>query len=206
MVLSGNIPVDLGSPCRQVTRIKMCTVTVFFAVNLILIRITLFNQINAALLDLSHGENIKIVYPRLIERTVRKRRHIERNIYYEENENLKIIEIADFSLQLNSESEGNFLVAPGMKTEWIGFDGAKNMREPMKCDYHSGVVRGLESTSKAAGGISHFLQPLEEASGAHIIYNRMSNNRIETDVKNGKNENHLIPRKRIKIAGCGLHF
>lgn len=164
----------------------MCnTAWVFNVLAANLIFLSLFEQICAEL-DLSHAKNSRIVYPRIVEKTVRKRRDVHRNMYYEESDNIKIVEVADLSIQLDTASEGSFLVAPDAKTEWIGFDGTRNLRETKKCDYHSGVVQGMENVSIAAvtlcgssvtayfniDGVPHFMQPLNETTGTHLLYNR----------------------------------
>ncbi|XP_018568687.1 A disintegrin and metalloproteinase with thrombospondin motifs 3 [Anoplophora glabripennis] len=167
----------------------MCnTAWVFNVLAVNLIFLSLFQQIRADL-DLRRIKNTQIVYPRVVEKTVRKRRDVHRNMYYEESDNIKIVEVAGLNIQLDSESEASFLVAPGIKTEWIGYDGTRNLRETKKCDYHSGVVQGTERISRAAvtlcgpsvtayfniDGVPHFVQPLNETTGVHVLYNSKNN-------------------------------
>lgn len=166
--------------------LEMCnTAWVFNILAANLIFLSPYQRISAEL-DLRYAENTQIVYPKVIEKPVRRRRDVHRNMYYEESGNAKIIEVAGLSIQLDSGSEGSFLVAPGLKTEWIGSDGGRSLRETKKCDYHSGVVRGTEKISTAAvtlcghsvtayfnvGGVPHFMQPLNDSGTAHVLYNR----------------------------------
>lgn len=153
----------------------------------ILVANLIFLSLASAELDFIYAENMQIVYPKVIEKVVRRRRDVHRDMYYEEPDKIKIVEVAGLKIRLDSESESGFLVAPDLRTEWIGSDGIKYLRATKKCDYYSGVVQGTERISKAAvtlcgpaitayfniGGVPHFMQPLNDSGTAHVLYNRL---------------------------------
>ncbi|XP_015839228.1 A disintegrin and metalloproteinase with thrombospondin motifs 2 isoform X1 [Tribolium castaneum] len=123
----------------------------------------------------------EIVYPRIFERTIRVRRDIYSNVYTEESTTLKMMEVGDWTLELNSES--NLVVAPALRAEWVDSDGNVTFKDLSQCDYKLGVVRSLETLSRAAvtlcgryvigyiavGDLVFFLQPTNGTQGEHRL-------------------------------------
>lgn len=135
------------------------------------------------LVDLSHATHTQIVHPRIItDRTIRRRRDIYSNIYIEESSGFKVVEIGDWSIELNSID--NLLIRPGLQAEWISSNEKSSLKVIQQCNYKLGTVRAFETSSRAAiavcnsqitgyvkiGDLMYFLQPLNGSNDAHILY------------------------------------
>lgn len=123
----------------------------------------------------------EIVYPRIFEKTIRRRRDIYSSVYTKESTKLKMMEVGDWTLELNSES--NLVVAPALQAEWVASNGNITFKD-LQCDYKLGVVSSLETSSRAAvtlcgrhvigyiavGDLVFFLQPTNGSEGEHQLY------------------------------------
>ncbi|XP_056648197.1 A disintegrin and metalloproteinase with thrombospondin motifs 2-like isoform X3 [Diorhabda sublineata] len=124
-------------------------------------------------LDLTYAEDVHSVFPRM------EVKRIKRSLG---DGDVKVVKLGDWSLEL--ESQGNLVLAPGLKTEWYKFNNVPILEEPKKCNYHMGVVKGMKGSSKAAvsicntlfrgyfevGNVVNFFEPLDEKTGEHVIY------------------------------------
>ncbi|KAF5281477.1 hypothetical protein FQA39_LY17770 [Lamprigera yunnana] len=131
-------------------------------------------------IDLSYSTDFEVVHPRVVEVFRRNRRDINKNIYFDEENKFKIVELGDWILQLNTNS---FFLSNELITEWI-FGSSKKRHGVKNCDHNRGFVKGLESTTNVAvticdseltgfilvSGAVYFIQPLENSSNLHIIY------------------------------------
>ncbi|KAF5303503.1 hypothetical protein FQR65_LT08202 [Abscondita terminalis] len=108
-------------------------------------------------IDLSHASDFEIVYPRISDAVVRRRRRdINSNIYFEEANAMRIVELGGWVVELGNT---NLLLAPDLKIEWISKNSTT--KQPVKqCDYKHGFVRG----------VTYSIEPIELKSNSHIIY------------------------------------
>lgn len=134
-----------------------------------------------SVVDLTHALDFEIVRPRIIDGVVRRRRDINSNVYYEEENKLKIVELGDWVLELNINH--NLLLPPQLAGEWVSGDSTVYQRLK-QCDYKQGLVQGLGTTSTVAmavcgseitgfvliPGAAYFIQPFDRSNGSHIIY------------------------------------
>nr|XP_023012817.1 A disintegrin and metalloproteinase with thrombospondin motifs 2-like [Leptinotarsa decemlineata] len=137
--------------------------------------------ITKQVVDLTHAEDIKFVYPRVNVEAVRRKRDIIEEQSVDDGK-VKVVEIGDWAVELGPEN--NLVVADGLQTEWINLGGRGELKAVERCDYHKGAVKGLESLSTAAvtlcgdlmrayvgiGDVAYFLEPFDEATGEHVLY------------------------------------
>ncbi|KAK4883298.1 hypothetical protein RN001_006617 [Aquatica leii] len=131
-------------------------------------------------IDFSHGSDFEIVYPRISDAVKRRRRDINSNVYYEEENTFKIIELKDWVLELNNN---NLLLAPQLKIHWVLENST--LTQPVKqCQYRNGVVKGLETSTSVAmsicdskiigsilmPGVTYSIEPFEGPPNSHIMY------------------------------------
>lgn len=154
--------------------------------------------------DLSHALDFDIVHPRISDALERRRRDINSNVYYEEENKLKIVELGDWVLELDVNHN---LVQPSrFASEWVSEDLTVQQR-PKKCDYNRGVVRGLSTTSTVAmavceseitgfvliPGAVYFIQPFNASSNSHVMYKSTIfkspfKSKRDTSIVDGSNE------------------
>ncbi|KAK5650098.1 hypothetical protein RI129_001127 [Pyrocoelia pectoralis] len=132
-------------------------------------------------IDLSHASDFEIVYPRISDAIQRRRRDINSNVYYEEENKSKIVELGDWVLEFNINN--NLLLTPQLTSEWVSSDSSVH-QSLKQCDYKRGVIKGIETTSTVAmtlcgseitgfifiPGAAYFVQPYNGSSNSHILY------------------------------------
>lgn len=131
------------------------------------------------------NDYLQTVYPRIYEKTIRTRRDIYSNLYTHELSKLKMIEVGNWTLELNPES--NLVVAPTLEAEWVSGNGDVTLKAIHRCDYKLGVVSSLEMTSRVAvtlcgryvtgyisvGNFVFFIEPVNRGNssdGEHQLY------------------------------------
>lgn len=154
--------------------------------------------------DLSHALDFDIVHPRISDALERRRRDINSNVYYEEENKLKIVELGDWVLELDVNH--NLVLPSRFASEWVSEDLTVQQR-PKKCDYNRGVVRGLSTTSTVAmavceseitgfvliPGAVYFIQPFNASSNSHVMYKSTIfkspfKSKRDTSIVDGSNE------------------
>ncbi|CAH1372937.1 unnamed protein product [Tenebrio molitor] len=137
---------------------------------------------------------VETVYPRIYEKTIRRRRDIYSNVYMHESSKLKMIEVGDWTLELNPES--NLVVAPTLRAEWVSGNADVTLKDLHQCDYKLGVVSSLQTSSRVAvtlcgrsitgyigvGDFVFFLQPTNGTDGEHQLYSKSRLRRHSDDV------------------------
>nr|CAH7763810.1 unnamed protein product [Callosobruchus chinensis] len=137
--------------------------------------------------DLSHAEDVQLVYPQVTE--TRRRRNAKTD---QRDELTRVVKLGDWFVELNLSDES--VVSPELRTEWVRDDGTSQLSTPIghsSCRYYTGSLKGLEGRSRAAvtlcdggkiitayldvAGVSHFLEPINETSGAHALYTSKGN-------------------------------
>ncbi|CAH1108058.1 unnamed protein product, partial [Psylliodes chrysocephalus] len=149
--------------------------------------------------DLKHVEYVKSVFPRV--NYVRKKRSIDDK----ESVQVKVVKVGDWLLELHSED--NLLFSRGLRTEWLDSSEDSHGRRPLKkCDYHVGVIKGLEADSKVVvtlcgifvrgyldvDGDVYFLEPVDETTGEHIVYRSKHYKKRSTNTRNLPSPNQWI--------------
>uniref|UniRef100_A0A6P7GS57 A disintegrin and metalloproteinase with thrombospondin motifs 14-like n=1 Tax=Diabrotica virgifera virgifera TaxID=50390 RepID=A0A6P7GS57_DIAVI len=153
-------------------------------INVILVFVTFISFIENGELrvDLSNAEDVKSVFPKVYIKSVRRKRSL--NIH--EDVDIKVVKLGDWLAELDPQD--NLVVAPGLRTEWFHSNETHVLQEPKKCDYHMGIIKGLEAPSKVAvslcgalvrgyfdvGFAVYFVEPLDETTGEHVIYKSKS--------------------------------
>lgn len=138
--------------------------------------------------------NVKLIYPAggprerniFVERVVFPRVHnLWNNIRHRRSlggSEWKIVELGDWILEL--ESEGNLVIDPSLQAEWHEVDGNVTRADVVKCEFGSGMVRGLQTSWTAVtlcgfeingymniNGVGYTVRPLEanKSINAHVV-------------------------------------
>ncbi|CAG9864125.1 unnamed protein product [Phyllotreta striolata] len=137
--------------------------------------------------DVSLDGNVKRVFPDV--QFVRKKRGIDGI----DDVTVKVVRVGDWSLELDSER--NLLLSRGLQTDWLNSNDSPSRRPTKRCDYHAGVIKGLEKSSKVAvtlcgalvrglirvAGADYLVEPFDELTGEHVVYTSGTHVAIKRD-------------------------